>query len=192
MVWSPDACAVSCDGVLYCSRPVIKQTTYGRSSMLKRCASDEGVAVSAKKHKSDASSCSEEESDDDSSWVPSSGEEEEECCEHDAISTRSRIGDVAFPSDMGDINAIMDRVDEDVNRESDFSSESEEDDGNDSGEEDSDESDEEESDDDDYSDDDSFVTSDDEPEFAAPVTLARCDAGIPALDDDTPKDSEPA
>jgi hypothetical protein len=155
--------------------------------MLKRCSSDEGLAGAAKKCRSDASSA-DEESDDGSSWAPSSGDEDEECCEHDAIGTRSRVGFMAVPSDMSGINAIMDRVDEDVNRESDFSSESEseeedEDEGSGESEEESDEEDS-----DAYSDDDSFVTSDDE--FVDPVALVRCDAGIPALDEDAPKDSE--
>jgi hypothetical protein len=173
--------------------------------MLKRCASDEMVAGEAKKRCGpDHALSEEEESDDDesssSSWVPSSGEEEDddgECCEqHSAIGTRSRTGFVAMPSDSSGIDAIMDRADEDVNRESDFSSESEdeeeEDDDDEGSGEEEEEEDEESSDDDFYSDDDSFVTSssdvDDGPEVAAPVTLVRCDAGIPALGDETPKD----
>jgi len=152
----------------------------------------EGSAA-VKRCKSDDVSSESSEDDDDDSWAPSSDDEVggelddaliERACNATQYSTRSR-GMVSFPSGMDDLNAVMDRVDEDVDRESDLSSDSdieEEEEEDDS--DDSDDSEEEESEDDDYSDDDSFVTSDDdEPTADSPVTLSRCDAGIPPLDD---------
>lgn len=140
----------------------------------------------------DASDASSDDEDDDSSWVPSSGEDdpEEVCgmaCGSSAASygTRSR-GGVAFPSDMDD---LIDRVDNDVDKQGDLSSDSDEEEEEEvesSGDEEEDE--ESETEDDEYSDDDSFVTSDEEEDGGecadCPVALTRCEAGIPDLEDD--------
>jgi hypothetical protein len=183
--------------------------------MLKRSVSDDLGVAATKKYKaaressSSSSSGSEDSEEDDSTWVPSSEDESRvaEPCEQvddqsvDEVavqySTRSR-GTVAHPFDSGSLNAVMDQVDEEVNKESDFSSdtESEEEEGGGEDEDEDDEDDESDSDDE-YSDDDSFMTSDDDDEEEEneeggsdsqetgalyPVTLVRCDAGIPALD----------
>ena len=162
--------------------------------MLKRCMSesvgggDAGVAKKCRTDDASSGSCAEEDDDEtDGSWVPSSDEEDGDggfgdglsdgCCA--MYSTRSH-GEASFPVSKEDSNALMDRVDEEVDNESDLSSESDEDDEDES---DEDEDSEEESDEDDeYSDDDSFVTSDDEADTQdSPASLVRCDAGIPDL-----------
>jgi hypothetical protein len=98
------------------------------------------------------------------------------------------MGRVAFPSDMDKLNSIMDRVDADVDKESDLSSDSDdEEEVNECSDDDEEEEDEgSETEDDEYSDDDSFVTSDEEDGSVvdSPVVLTRCDAGIPELNND--------
>lgn len=100
---------------------------------------------------------SEDSEDSDSSWV-ASDEDSEDTPVVREIHTRSR-----GPVEKVNADAILDRVDEVVNNESDFSTTTEEDEEEDE-EEDAAEEEEEESssEDDEYSDDDSFVTSEDE------------------------------
>lgn len=184
--------------------------TMDSSSMMKRCVDDGeesgGDAHENKKRKSgDANlegaqlkseggdetlkseSASGDESLDDesdeSSWTPSSVEDDdEEACDGTQYSTRSR-GRTSLPPSFDDVNAVMDKADEDVDNESDISSDTEEDTEEESDEESDEEEEESESDDSEYSDDDSFVTSDDEAD--PPAALCRCEAGIPAVDNET-------
>ena len=171
-------------------RFVIKQRLTSVAVMLKRCndvSEEDSQAVKRKKmdEASDASS-NEDDEDDDSSWVPSSGEDDSgEVCgmSSSVYGTRSR-GVVAFPSDMDDLN---DHADNDADKQSDLSSDSD-DEEEDDVESSDDEDEESETEDDEYSDDDSFVTSDEEEHCGecadCPVALTRCEAGIPDLVDD--------
>ena len=152
------------------------------------------------KRSSDSASDEGDDYDADSSWEPSDAgdgfrsDQETDLCAGSRYGTRSR-GGVAFPVDTDGVNAIMDRVDADVDKESDMSSTTDDDDDDESeseeDEEDEGESDEEdeeddgesETEDDEYSDDDSFVTSDADSDAEGPSELLRCDAGIPALSD---------
>lgn len=156
------------------------------------------------KRSSDSASDEDELGDDydaDSSWEPSDAgdgfrsDQETDLCAGSRYGTRSR-GGVAFPVDTDGVNAIMDRADADVDKESDMSSTTDDDGDDDESESEEDEEDEGESDeedeeddgeseteDDEYSDDDSFVTSDEDSDAEGPSELIRCDAGIPALSD---------
>ena len=152
-------------------------------------------------------------SDESSVWAPSDyGDAEEggEACEDDvggltsSYCTRSRGRAALLHSTEEDVKVAMDKADEEVNNESDLSSDTESDvDDEEEDEEDddddvSDEEEEEESEEeDDYSDDDSFVTSDEGEEDIvipssngveldnglSPATLVRCNAGIDPCED---------
>ena len=114
----------------------------------------------------------------DETWSPSSnGDDEEEV--HDQpppppqTTTRQlrSKGPVTRPGD--EMHAIMDKIDEVVDNESDFSSttESEEEEDDESSENDEEEEDESDTEEDGYSDDDSFVTSGEEDEDEDEVTV---------------------
>ena len=190
--------------------PIYTPTMDSSSTMMKRCVDDGeesgGDAHENKKRKSEdanlegaqlkseggdqtlkSESASGDESLDDesdeSSWTPSSVEDDdEEACDGTQYSTRSR-GQTSLPPSFDDVNAVMDKADEDVDNESDISSDTEEDTDEESDEESDEEEEESDSDDSEYSDDDSFVTSDDEAD--PPAALCRCEAGIPAVDNET-------
>jgi len=112
------------------------------------------------------------ESTSDDTWTPPSSEEEEEgdsMVATVAPSTRQLRSRGPVPRLVADeVNPIMDKADEEVNNESDFSTTTDEDEEEEDEEEEDDDDDDEEDDDesdteeDGYSDDDSFVTSDEE------------------------------
>lgn len=114
--------------------------------------------VAGQKRKFEDDHKSDEDTTSDESWSPSS--DASSVVERE-IHTRSR-GRVTAVS--GDINDIMDKADEEVNNESDFSSTTEEGEEEDDEESDEEEEDEEDTEDDGYSDDDSFVTSNEDEE----------------------------
>lgn len=209
----------SCD----CCVVLIKQDRIFGVSMLKRNLSvdfeNDSTNDETKKPKRMETPPSQNTSDDDdasdesSVWAPSDyGDAEEggEACEDDvggltsSYCTRSRGRAALLHSTEEDVKVAMDKADEEVNNESDLSSDTESDvDDEEEDEEDddddvSDEEEEEESEEeDDYSDDDSFVTSDEGEEDIvipssngveldnglSPATLVRCNAGIDPCED---------
>jgi hypothetical protein len=140
-------------------------------------------------HEEDDDSTTESESD--SSWAPSSVEEEEgeEEVSPPVVSTYRTRSRGPAPPKPEDIDATMDRADEVVNNESDFSSttsEEEEEEEEESAEEEEEE--EEDTEDDGYSDDDSFVTSGDEEEDEDPSE----DTPAEEEEDEDPSEDTPA
>ena len=142
------------------------------------------------------------ESESDSSWAPSSaeeeGEEEGEEPSPPVVSTYRTRSRGPAPPKPEDIDATMDRADEVVNNESDFSSttsEEEEEEEEESVEEEEEEE-EEDTEDDGYSDDDSFVTSeegdeeeeeeeeDDTPSEDKPAVEGEVEEGPSAMEED--------
>jgi hypothetical protein len=105
----------------------------------------------------------------DSSWAPSSEEEEGEEASPPVVSTYQTRSRGPAPPKPENIDATMDRADDEVDKESDFSTTTSEDDEEEGEEEEEEEcsdeeEDEEDTEDDGYSDDDSFITSEEEEE----------------------------